>query len=125
MNQLSKYKGIYDFRQGTTGRFEVVFLNYLGEVVEQDPLPTIEVLYVNQDGYVATAVGITPMDELEQGRYYYDWHIPLTQRTIEHQVHYVGAIDQMQVVGEDTVTVLPRDSDLCCTYTPTIIQGAY
>lgn len=121
---LSKYKGRYDFRQGTTGRLDAVFLNYLGELVQQDPLPTVEIIYIATDtGWPTSAIETTLMDELEPGKYYYDWYIDIDHPTVTHQITYRGIIDGLRVVGEDIVTVLPRGSGVCCKRKPTIIQG--
>ncbi len=120
--ERSKYKGVYDFRQGSVGRLEVAFFTYLGELVPQINMPTVEVLYIDlATEQPATAVEITPMYEYELGRYYYDWYIPINQPTIPHQVQYKGLIDGQVVVGEDIVTILPANSQLCCTYTPTAV----
>jgi len=120
--ERSKFKGIYDFRQGSVGRLEVAFFNYLGELIPQVNMPTVEVLYIDlATEQPATAVEVTPMYEQEFGRYYYDWYIPINQPTIPHQVQYKGIIEDLVVVGEDIVTVLPGNSQACCIYTPTAI----
>lgn len=120
--ERSKHNGLYDFRQGTTNRLEASFYTFTGELAPQTDMPVIEILYIDLTlRQPATSIPPTSMYELEPGRYYYDWFIPLDEPTISHQVLYRGVVSGVDVVGEDIVTVLPATSQSCCFYTPTVL----
>lgn len=108
------------FRQGSFSRFEVTLIRPDGTLADQsDGFPTIEVVYVNINQQVSTAIPVTPMWKIDTGRYFFVWQVPLNQPLLVHQVTYWGWIDDIKVVGEDTFTVLsaaPR-----CMYTPCLL----
>lgn len=106
-----------DFRQGTIGTLEVTFFDEEGEIVPQPRPATVEVIYINNRSKAATAIQRTQMTFVADGRYRFDWSIPEDQPTVEHQIIYRGVIDGLRVIGEDTVTILPKKSQ--CVFEPT------
>jgi len=109
---------VVDFRQGTIGRLEASFITTGGQLVDQpDHLPTVEVIYIHPELLQPmTAIPTTIMREIEPGRYFLDWHIPIDQSITEHQITYRGIIDDRDVIGEDVVTILPLIAK--CVFTP-------
>ena len=109
------------FRQDTTGRLQVTFLTLIGSIVAQpEGLPTIEIVYIDPDNLgMTTALPLTIMFEIEPGRYFFDWRVPLDEPLLAHQVIYRGKIDTLDVLGEDILTVLPATPQ--CLFTPTIL----
>jgi len=114
------------FRQGTAGRLEVHVLAFNELPVPQSiGLPTVEIVYIDPTSLsMATALAPFPMYELEPGRYYFDWKVPIDQPLLVHQVIYRAQIDDDDVIGEDIFTVLPLTPQ--CLFTPTcltVIKG--
>jgi hypothetical protein len=111
-----------DFRQGTIGRLEASFITSGGTLVDQpDFLPTIEIIYIHPELLQPmTAIGTTLMNKIEPGRYFLKWYIPTDQPTTEHQIIYRGSIDDREVIGEDTVTILSLIEQ--CRFTPSTLQ---
>lgn len=111
-----------DFRQGTIGRVEVKFTLVEGgtPVPQPDNLPTVDIIFIDPERLQpATSVQRTIMTEFDPGEYFFNWMIPLDEPTIEHQIYFRGRIGLDDVVGEDTVTVLPASPD--CLYTPCVL----
>jgi len=105
------------FRQGTTERITTAFITYSGVVIPQPVgLPTVEIIFINDNLKPESAIARMVMTEYDVGRYFYDWNIPIDQPTTEHQIIYKGIIDGRKVIGEDTVTILPIIVD--CPVTP-------
>lgn len=113
-----------DFRQGTIGRLQTVFIRQDGSI-ERQPIafPTVAVIYIDPDNLQpTTAVPVTVMDEEgESGRYYYDWYIPEDEPITEHEIIFRGWLEGEYVIGEDTVTILPKSA--VCVFSPTQISG--
>lgn len=109
------------FRQNTIGRFEVAILTHNGVLVPQpDGFPTLEVIFIDPDtARVHTAVSVTPMFEIEPGRYFLEWRVPFDQPLLVHQAIHRGFIDGDPVLGEDVFTVLPIEPT--CLRSPTIL----
>lgn len=109
------------FRQGTLCRFEVVLMRPDRSLVDQpDGSPTIEVVYIDTASQqVSTAIPVTPMWKVSEGRYMYTWQIPLDHPLLVHQVTFWGWIDGDHVIGEDTFTVLPACPR--CVYVPCLL----
>lgn len=110
------------FRQGSIGRFEVSLYTTDDVLVPQpEGLPTIEAVYIDPNTRsMVTAVPSYTMFELEPGKYYFEWYVPLDQPLLVHQVIYRGIVDEVEVIGEDIFTVLPRTP--CCVFVPTVIS---
>ena len=111
------------FRQGTIGRLQTVFLTQNGEIVEQPVgYPTVSVIYIDPVTLQpTTSVATTLMKHNADGTYYYDWFIPKDEPITEHQIIYRGIIDEQQVIGEDTVTVLA--GELECAFTVSVLTS--
>jgi hypothetical protein len=112
---------VMDFRQGSKGRFEVRFISQSGTMVDQPAfLPTIEVIYIHPTLLQpVTAIPTTIMNRVQVGVYFINWLIPINEPTIEHEIIYRGVMDGLEVIGEDTVTILPLTA--VCVFTPTLI----
>jgi len=110
------------FRQGTIGRFEISIYTTDDILVPQPVgLPTVEAVYIDPiTRSMSTAVPQYSMYEIEPGRYYYEWYVPLDQPLLVHQVIYRGKIEEDDVIGEDIFTVLPLTP--CCMFVPTVIS---
>jgi hypothetical protein len=110
------------FRQGTIGRFEIS-IHTTDDILVPQPvgLPTVEAVYIDPiTRSMSTAVPQYSMYEIEPGRYYYEWYVPLDQPLLVHQVIYRGKIEEDDVIGEDIFTVLPLTP--CCMFVPTVIS---
>lgn len=117
--QLSK-----EFRQGTVGRMQSSFILYSGEL-EPQPVgyPTISIIYIDPTTLkTTTAVPTTLMKLMSPGMYYYDWHIAVDQVVTEYQITYRGVIEGEKVIGEDVVTVLPRQPK--CAFSPCTLESS-
>ena len=110
------------FRQGTIGRLEISIYTTDDALVPQPAgLPTVEAVYIDPvTRSMSTAIPQTAMYEMDVGRYYYEWYVPLDQPLLVHQVIYRGKIDEDDVIGEDLFTVLPLTP--CCMFVPTVIS---
>lgn len=110
-----------EFRQGSVGRLQAAFVSQFGEFVDQPTgLPTVEIVYIHPDTLqTATALDRMLMKKLDVGRYFFDWRIPLDEPLLVHQVIYRGIIDNTNVFGEDTVTILGATPQ--CLLEPTIL----
>lgn len=110
------------FRQGTIGRFEISIYTTDDVLVPQPVgLPTVEAVYIDPiTRSMSTAVPQYSMYEIEPGRYYYEWYVPLDQPLLVHQVIYRGKIEEDDMIGEDVFTVLPLTP--CCMFVPTAIS---
>ncbi len=110
-----------DFRQGTVGRLQVVFITQLGTLVDQPTgLPTVEVVFIDPNTMqTVTALERTLLKRIDVGRYFFDWRIPFDQPLLVHQIIYRGLIGSVDTLGEDTATILGATPQ--CLFEPTIL----
>jgi len=108
------------FRQDTVGHFEVVVIVEDQLIPQPEGWPTIEAVYIDPASrMMTTAIPQSQMYQVEPGRYYFDWCVPTDQPLLVHQVIYRGKIEDDDVIGEDTFTVLPITP--VCLIVPTVL----